>query len=59
MDTFFRPRKEDWERGKTKILILEEEFFSDQAVARSVIKRAIQMVFMITFFTHTNKAKIL
>lgn len=42
MDTFFRPGKKDWETDKTKIVMLDTEFFSDQAVAVSVLKRAIQ-----------------
>lgn len=42
MDTFYRPGKQDWENGKTKIVMLDTEFFSDQAVAVSVLKRAIQ-----------------
>lgn len=42
MDTFFRPTKKDWDRGKTKIVMLDTEFFSDQAEAVSVLERAIQ-----------------
>ncbi len=42
MDTFFRPGKNDWDNGKTKIVMLDTEFFSDQAEAVSVLKRAIQ-----------------
>lgn len=42
MDTFFRPTKRDWDKGKTKIIMLDTEFFSDQAEAVSVLKRAIQ-----------------
>lgn len=41
LDTFFRVKKKDWECGKTKIAMLETEFFSDQAIAVSVAKRAI------------------
>ena len=42
MDTFFCPGKRDWDAGKTKIVMLDTEFFSDQAEAVSVLKRAIQ-----------------
>ncbi len=42
MDTFFRPGKKDWEMGKTKMVMLDTEFFSDQAEAVSVLKRAIE-----------------
>jgi kynureninase len=42
MDTFFSPTKLDWQHGKSKIVILETEFFSDQAIAASVMKRAIK-----------------
>lgn len=42
MDTFFRPGRRDWDVGRTKIVMLETEFFSDQAEAVSVIKRAIK-----------------
>ncbi len=41
LDTFFRPGKKDWQSGKTKILMLATDFFSDQAVVASVMKRAI------------------
>lgn len=42
MDTFYRPGRKDWNSGKTKIVMLDTEFFSDQAEAVSVVKRAIQ-----------------
>lgn len=42
MDNFFRVTREDWQAGKTKILMLATEFFSDQAVAASVAQRAIR-----------------
>lgn len=42
MDTFYRPGKKDWDSGKTKIVMLDTEFFSDQAEAVSVVNRAIQ-----------------
>src|SRR5690348_16261577 len=41
LDTFFRPGRKDWQRSKTKIAMLATDFFSDQAVAVSVAKRAI------------------
>lgn len=41
-DTFYAPKKTDWKSGKTKILLLATEFFSDQAIITSVIKRAIK-----------------
>lgn len=43
MEAFYRPSKQDWHSGKTKIVMLETEFFSDQAVAVSILKRAIQI----------------
>lgn len=42
IDTFFYPTRIDWQSGKSKIVMLETEFFSDQAVASSVMKRAIK-----------------
>jgi kynureninase len=42
MDTFYKPGSKDWKNGRTKIVILATEFFSDQAVVTSVIKRAWQ-----------------
>lgn len=42
MDTFYRPTKQDWESGNTKILMLDTEFFSDQAVVNSVITRKLR-----------------
>ncbi len=42
MDTFYRPGKIGWNSGKTKIVMLDTEFFSDQAEAVSVVNRAIQ-----------------
>jgi kynureninase len=50
MDTFYRPGKKDWETGKTKIVMLDTEFFSDQAVAASVLKRSIQTANMFGCF---------
>ncbi len=55
METFFRPTKKDWENGKTKIVMLDTEFFSDQAVAVSVMKRAIQNAENFGCFEHSQK----
>jgi kynureninase len=41
MDNFYKPGKKDWQNGRTKIAILAKEFFSDQAIVRSVVNRAI------------------
>ncbi|MHB1948309.1 MAG: kynureninase/PvdN C-terminal domain-containing protein, partial [Gammaproteobacteria bacterium] len=41
-DTFFNPKKCDWKFGRTKIVMLHTEFFSDQAIVYSVMKRAIK-----------------
>ncbi|QRN03011.1 hypothetical protein GH742_03545 [Legionella sp. MW5194] len=42
LDTFYKPTLKDWKTGKTKICHLATEFFSDQAVVHSVIKRQLQ-----------------
>ncbi|MCW8397896.1 aminotransferase class V-fold PLP-dependent enzyme [Legionella sp. PATHC038] len=42
VDTFYRPTLFDWQSGKTGICHLGKEFFSDQAVIESVLKRGIQ-----------------
>jgi len=42
MENFYRPGKKDWDKGKTRIVMLDTEFFSDQAVAVSVLTRAIE-----------------
>lgn len=42
LDTFYRPGIEDWGSGKTGIAMLATDFFSDQAVVDSVLRRAIQ-----------------
>lgn len=41
LDTFYKPTLKDWRSGKTKICHLSTEFFSDQAVVHSVLKRGI------------------
>ncbi|MCX7115175.1 MAG: hypothetical protein NTW08_04645 [Gammaproteobacteria bacterium] len=41
LDTFYRPTLKDWRNGKTKMCHLSTEFFSDQAVVYSVLRRAI------------------
>src|SRR3990167_202137 len=41
LDTFYKPTRKDWESGKTKICHLSTEFFSDQSVVHSVLKRGI------------------
>ncbi len=38
MRTFYRPAREEWVSGKTKICHLDSEFFSDQAIVHSIIK---------------------
>jgi kynureninase len=55
MDTFYRPSKKDWEHGKTHIVMLDAEFFSDQAVAVSVLKRNILTAEDFGFFQDKNK----
>jgi len=42
VDTFYRPTLMDWQSGKTGFCHLGKEFFSDQAVIESVLKRGIQ-----------------
>lgn len=42
IDTFYRPTLTDWQSGKTGICHLGKEFFSDQAVIESILKRGIQ-----------------
>lgn len=42
LETFYKPTLKDWQRGKTKICHLSTEFFSDQAVVNSVLKRGIE-----------------
>ncbi|KTD46934.1 Kynureninase [Legionella rubrilucens] len=42
LDTFYKPTLKDWKTGKTKICHLATEFFSDQAIVHSVIKRQLQ-----------------
>jgi kynureninase len=42
LDTFYRPTLTDWQSGKTAICHLGKEFFSDQAIIDSVLKRGIQ-----------------
>ena len=42
LDTFYRPTLTDWQLGKTAICHLGKEFFSDQAIIESVLKRGIQ-----------------
>ncbi|WP_058535722.1 kynureninase/PvdN C-terminal domain-containing protein [Legionella saoudiensis] len=42
LDTFYRPTLIDWQTGKTAICHLGKEFFSDQAIIESVLKRGIQ-----------------
>ncbi|MGM9453209.1 kynureninase/PvdN C-terminal domain-containing protein [Legionella bozemanae] len=42
IDTFYRPTLTDWQSGKTQICHLGKEFFSDQAVIESILKRGIQ-----------------
>ena len=41
LSTFYMPSKADWESGKTGICYLSNEFFSDQAIIHSVLKRGI------------------
>jgi kynureninase len=57
MDTFYSPGAEDWQGGKTKIVILANEFFSDQAVVTSVVKRAIKGAARFHCFTHKAEPK--
>lgn len=42
IDTFYRPTLADWQSGKTQICHLGKEFFSDQAIIESILKRGIQ-----------------
>ncbi|CAM2971014.1 Kynureninase [Legionella steigerwaltii] len=42
VDTFYRPTLVDWQSGKTGFCHLGKEFFSDQAVIESVLKRGVQ-----------------
>lgn len=42
LDTFYRPSAKDWQTGKVSICYLGKEFFSDQAVIDSVLKRGIE-----------------
>jgi len=42
LDTFLAPKEIDWVSGKTKIMLLESEFFSDQSIATSVMKRKLK-----------------
>jgi len=39
IQNFYRPLKRDKRKGKTKILMLETEFFSDQALIHSILQR--------------------
>ncbi|OGT47845.1 MAG: hypothetical protein A3E83_03235 [Gammaproteobacteria bacterium RIFCSPHIGHO2_12_FULL_41_20] len=55
MDTFFRSTKRDWDTGKTKIVMLDTEFFSDQAEAISVLRRAIQQADDFEYFREREK----
>lgn len=55
VDTFFSPRKADWQSGKSKIVTLETEFFSDQAVVSSVMQRAIKRAEKHECFTEIKK----
>jgi kynureninase len=50
LDTFFRPSKKDWLKGKNKILMLGTDFFSDQAVVASVMQRAITTAMQFEIF---------
>ncbi|MFJ1268256.1 hypothetical protein ACD661_06785 [Legionella lytica] len=42
LDTFYRPTLTDWQSGRTAICHLGKEFFSDQAIIESVLKRGVQ-----------------
>ncbi len=55
VETFFSPTKKDWQSGKSKILTLEGEFFSDQAVVASVLEREIQSAKNHECFNGTKK----
>lgn len=54
LDTFFRPSKKDWKNGKTHIVMLATEFFSDQAAVVSVIRRAIKTAEQFDIFPDGN-----
>ncbi len=41
VDNFYSPGKDDWDSGRTKIVILGNEFISDQMIIHSIVKRAI------------------
>lgn len=58
MDTLFRLTKKDWEQGKTKIAMLKTEFFSDQAIAASVMKRAIRTAKDFDIFEKREEPKV-
>lgn len=55
METFFRPTGHDWSINRTKIMMLETEFFSDRAIASSVMKRAIETAAKFVFSVADNK----
>jgi kynureninase len=54
-DTFYRPGYKGWQHGKTKIVMLDTEFFSDQAAITSVLKRGIQTAQDWEFFEDHEK----
>lgn len=57
MDTFYRPLRDDWFNNGGKIIILANEFYSDQAVVVSVIQRKIQSAIDNGIFTEQNAPK--
>ncbi|HHI9477160.1 TPA: aminotransferase class V-fold PLP-dependent enzyme [Legionella anisa] len=54
IDTFYRPSHTDWQSGKTGICHLGKEFFSDQAVINSVLKRGIQTAKQFGVFNNSS-----
>ncbi|WP_133135808.1 aminotransferase class V-fold PLP-dependent enzyme [Legionella rowbothamii] len=57
LDTFYRPTLTDWQSGKTAICHLGKEFFSDQAIIESVLKRGIQQAKNFGVFTNSSIPK--
>ncbi|KTD41076.1 aminotransferase class V-fold PLP-dependent enzyme [Legionella parisiensis] len=51
IDSFYRPTLTDWQSGKIQICHLGKEFFSDQAVIESILKRGIHTAKSFGVFT--------